>query len=829
MNATEKLIQLCVKSLKEKNIYVQPYQDRLKNELKEVIAQDKQEYFLNLQEENFKDVPNENNLLIPFLLGICPDFDIKKESAYTVGENPDIDVDFLPEVADYLRNDFIPKTFGQECVCNIGTYGTLGFKAALLDMARVFGKDRNEVLEVTKSLKLKDDEGTSLNWEQAIEKNPAFKTYAQNNPEVVEAASKMLNRNRSSGQHAAGIIISNVKISDYMPLIRGKEGFPASAWTEGQHAQDLSKVGFVKFDILSIDALEKIGYACKRIRERHPEVKSICAMPGGPDWSDLSYLEDPKCIEAANNGDLKMIFQFDSEGIRALAKMGGVSSFEDLVAYTALYRPGTMESGLHETFCKRKRGEEKYEIHPLLEPILGSTYGVACYQENVMMILNVAGKIPLKDCYAVIKAISKKNVSKFAKYKEIFVENSQKTLGLSEDKAREFWDQIEAWSGYGFNASHAVAYTYYSWRQLWLKVHYPIEYWEAVLHATKTADERINEYKREGNKKGIIVERVDLNISKEDFCIHDEKIYYGFSKIKGIGEDMARRIVEGQPYSGFVDFLQRFGTEAKIVQALIGLKCFEKDGDPVFLYKFYEHYKDMVKKRNNRLDRYNATKEKYEKIFDEFSPNRDWMENLEEKYQENPKEWKEIRAAKNKYDKLTATFNAREQEFLEDLPTLESFKEKAHKFYISEDLEEIFLDPVKSEITYYGFVWQSALEKCSDYHGLTFEKFRTEDLTTGPVEVEVLESIYRVAKNGKTTYWDVKVTDGGEEQIIRVWGDEFDRFSECFKPGALIRAQVSPPNNGFRTWNLKPIPWNMRNKIRAEDDARVVKLILDKT
>jgi DNA polymerase-3 subunit alpha len=263
----------------------------------------------------------------------------------------------------------------------------------------------------------------------------------------------------------------------------------------------------VKFDFLSLEGNTKIAQAthlvenidgnagannvfqcCNALETADKIIGKVSALPGKSNWSDTSYLDDPKTIEMANKGDLKMIFQYDgSEGIRRLAKQGGVTSFDDLAAYTALYRPSCLKYGMHDTYCKRKRGEEKYELHPLLEPILGKTYGVMVFQESIMRILNVVGNIPLKDCETVRKAISKKKVDKFKKYKEMFVTNGQKNLSLPEEEVVKLWDQIEAFAGYGFNMSHCVAYTYISARMLYLKAHHPLAFYTSVIDCTKAA------------------------------------------------------------------------------------------------------------------------------------------------------------------------------------------------------------------------------------------------------------------------------------------------------------------------------------------------------
>src|SRR5581483_7788345 len=179
------------------------------------------------------------------------------------------DLDFNDEVRKYLKEKYSREQFGAEYVCNIASYTTFGLRSALIDMARVFGEDRNEILALTTRLGIKDDEGEPLTWDKALELYDDLREYCEKHPDLAEAAKKILNRNRGMGQHASGLIISGKKISDFVPLVRGKEGLPASAWVEGLHGTDLGAVGLIKFDFLGLDANNKVAIACKLIKERH--------------------------------------------------------------------------------------------------------------------------------------------------------------------------------------------------------------------------------------------------------------------------------------------------------------------------------------------------------------------------------------------------------------------------------------------------------------------------------------------------------------------------------------------------------------------------------
>ena len=458
IGSRDRLLKICIINMQSKNLIDNVFKERLKKEIQEIDSQAEHDYFLELFDKKTKFSENENNLFVSYLLGLCDDFDIEKNPIWVQGEFPDIDVDYLPIIQDYLRNEFCPKAFGRENVVNIGNYGTFGMKSALLDMARVHGADRTEIQTITKNLQDKDEEGNVLTWEKAVEITPELNEYCKKYPEVTEAARKLIDRNRNRGKHAGGTVISSVKIDDFVPIMIDTDGNPVSGWTEGLHDQDLQPVGLIKFDVLSIKDLLRISGCCKLIKDRNPKINSISASEGKSDWSDTAYLNDSKSINLANEAKTRGIFQFDGEGMRNLVKSGGVDSFDDLVAYTALFRPGPLNCGMHERYIQRKKGREPWheDVPDCIRDILGKTHGVLCYQEQVMQVLNIVGDIPLIHCEKIRKAISKKKTNEFLKYKEMFLINGSKKTGWpidSDDKRniRFLWDQLESFASYGFN------------------------------------------------------------------------------------------------------------------------------------------------------------------------------------------------------------------------------------------------------------------------------------------------------------------------------------------------------------------------------------------
>ena len=853
MNAFQKLEKGLWHVFDKRNLG-EKYRKRLEWELREIDVQGKAEYFLKLFSEKNK-CKNTNNIIVPWLLGICDDFNVDADPKFVQGDMPDIDVDYLSEVRDYLKNKWALETFGEEYVCNISNYTTFGMKSALIDMARVHDNPREEILELTKNLDSKDEDGNVMTWESAMELYPKLKKYCEDHPEATAAAHKLINRNRGMGQHAGGLIISSVPLSDMVPLVKRKDNPQASAWVEGLNGQDLQPVGLVKFDLLVISNLKQISTCCELVKKRK-NIKSICANNDDSDWTDVSsWRNDQKSLAMANEGDLKCIFQFDSEGIRRLVKAGGVDRFEDLVAYTALYRPGPLGMLMHERYTKRKKEEEEYTLHPLIEPILGNTYGVMVFQEQIMKILNIVGEIPLRDCEVVRKAISKKKAEAFKKYEIMFIENGQKNLDATQEEVQSLWEQIKSFAEYGFNMSHSVAYTYVSSRLLYLKAHHPQEFYAAVL-SCETLSDKIKDYKIEARRHDVEMQKVDINKSKETFSLVGDVIYYGLSNIKGVGEVPAKKIVDNQPYANFEDFLFKFGTDASILKALVGLRCF-KDADPITLWKFYEHYKSAVKKIEDKRKRFIDGMENYEEEFSKIcvGESRKLTDLVGDNVFDDP-EWKkydideiietekivesttgerriEVEYIKVKgtddfvevqterfYKKMLVkkTYNklkelkkiwARRQRAIKkfdeskvfDLPKLVDFNSDDHQ------IDKTFAKELRSvsscELKYYGFAWEHDLEKSPDFKGYTFQILREHENCIVPVEIKVLSTKKNKTKNGKD-YISIEAEDAmGEKNRIFFWEEDVFRWEEELKKDNLLRVRLSPPSGGFNGHSLE--------------------------
>jgi DNA polymerase III alpha subunit len=838
-----------VKGLSARGLEDQASKDRLRLEIKEIDNQAEHDYFLDLHDKKAKFSKNENDLIVPYLMGLTDEFDPSKEPKHVQGEFPDIDVDYLPVVQEYLRNQWCPATFGRDKVVNIGNYGTFGIKSALLDMARVHGADYTEIQTITKNLQDKDEEGRPLSWDKALEATPELAAYCDRNPEIADSASRLIDRNRGRGKHAGGTVVSSIKIDDLVPVMIDTDGNPVSGWTEGLHDQDLQPVGLIKFDVLAVKDLLRIAHCCNLVKQRHPEIKGISAVPGHSDWTDTSYLNDPKALELANRAETRGIFQFDGEGMRKLIKAGGVDRFEDLVAYSSLFRPGPLGMKMHERYVERKRGREEWQdqMPECIREVLSTTYNVLCYQEQVMKILNIVGDIPLIHCEKIRKAISKKKTSEFIKYKQMFLENGSRKTGWpiesdDEKNMTRLFDLVLSFSSYGFNRSHAVAYTFTSARLLYLKAHYPLEFFCSTL-GLEGDEDKVKMYKREAERSGIKINRCDLNKSKVNYEIMDDEIYIGFSNIKGIGKEVADKIVQGQPYESINDFLNRFGTDKRTVEPLINLGVF-KDAEPNVLTEFYEDYKKWSKGNSDKEKRNQKRRDEVagsirDMLKKEAPPEATSHEAIMSAYEEGEasgiRKWlspefdeRDVFALVKKYAKSVLGFEHKANFSKVNSISLENWKPQGR--YPADKWPNIF----ELERDHYGFSWEHPIQKSPDYiGGHSFNMFKTDDeIVNAGVEVMITKKPQeKISKNNNRYYYLLVEDEDWNVEVVTFWSEDYARFKEELEywneeqnRGNFLRMRVTKPGAGFKSYTFESPSKAIRHKVVPADkklDARL--------
>jgi DNA polymerase-3 subunit alpha len=474
-------------------------------------------------------------------------------------EAPDIDIDFCQERRDEVIA-YVRQEYGEASVAQIGTFGTLAARAAVKDVGRVLDIPLARVTQITEMI----PKSLGITLTDALRVNPDLRSEYENDTqihELIDIAQRLEGTNRNAGTHAAGVVIANGPLSDYVPLQRairkGEEGGHGQAddtmttqWVMG----DLEKVGLLKMDFLGLRTLTLLDDALRLIEKNRGLKIDLQKLP----------LDDSETYALLQRGDAKGVFQFESDGIRELLKRMRPDHIRDLIACNALYRPGPLGGGMVDAYVNRKQGREKPAYpHPLMEEILSETYGVMVYQEQVMRILNRLGGIELSSAYACIKAISKKKHEIIDERRAEFLEGAQQR-GVSETTAREIFDLITFFGGYGFNKSHSAAYALLGYQTAYLKAHYTPEFMAALLSSEIEDGNKRDSlvlHIEDARRLGVEVLPPDINASDVEFAVASGKIVFGLTAIKGIGRGAAEEIVrqrqERAAYRDLFDFCER--------------------------------------------------------------------------------------------------------------------------------------------------------------------------------------------------------------------------------------------------------------------------------
>ena len=497
---------------------------------------------------------------------------------------PDIDIDFEDarrhEVKEYLENKY-----GWNKVGCLPTFAVFQGKSAMDDIGRVF-QIPFKVIDQVKTAIIERSGGDSRasftledTFNSTVFEYP--KEAMQKYPEM-KYAIQIEGQIRQMGQHAAGVVISNNPLTDVCAIYKVKDNHVISL-----EYKDASDIGLLKIDILGLNTLSVISYATKLIKENHKKDIDIYKVP----------LDDPKVYKAFRDGKLFGIFQFDGQAVNQVCRQIAPHDFESLSAISALARPGPLNSGNTTEYILRKSGKQEVTyVHPIMEGITSDSYGIVIYQEQVMRIMREIGDMSWKDTSEIRKLISKsQGVEKFNTFKDKFMPGAL-AHGLSQSVADKIWDEMCSYGSWSFNKSHSISYSFISYWTMWLKVHYPMEFYGAILSLTKHDDKRskiLKEYKKEGYK----VLPVDINKSGRSFTIEKKGLRVGFEDIKGIGETAGRRLVKKQPYISYTDFDVRCPKiSSTIKRNLVNLGAFDDLGSgTVQMNLFGESIKEYTK------------------------------------------------------------------------------------------------------------------------------------------------------------------------------------------------------------------------------------------
>ena len=494
---------------------------------------------------------------------------------------PDIDVDFCQnrrgEVIEYVR-----EKYGKMAVSQIITFGTLGAKSVVRDVGRVLGWSYGDADRIAKMIPNELDITLTSRTKKgevkqgAIDKNPELKKAVEEEQSTAQLwgyATILEGLSRNSGVHAAGVVIADRDLSEYIPLTRANDGNIVSQYSMAP----LTDLGLLKMDFLGLKTLTVIDDAVKLIRRRLPDF-DISKIP----------MDDKVTFDLLNRGESIGVFQLESGGMTATAKRFQIEHFTDIIALIALYRPGPMQ--FIDDYVERKRGKKKIEYaHPLLEKICSETYGIIVYQEQVQQAASALAGYTLGQADLLRRAMGKKDTEKMAKEREVFVEGCAKVNQIPAKQANAIFDFLEKFAQYGFNKSHSAAYGLLSYQTGYLKANHPVEFMAGLLGNEINNTDKIAVFVSECARMGITILPPDVNRSALTFLPEElpggRAIRFGLAAIKNVGEAaMATAIADRETNGSFKsleDFCSRLDSKTvnkKILESLVKAGAFDWDG-----------------------------------------------------------------------------------------------------------------------------------------------------------------------------------------------------------------------------------------------------------
>jgi DNA polymerase-3 subunit alpha len=475
---------------------------------------------------------------------------------------PDIDVDF----ADDKRGDvieYVREKYGNNCVSQIITFNRLSSKAVIRDVARVLGIPIPTVNKITKFIPSKF--GKVFTIEQALKTVPELKWVRDSkDPDIqnlIKYAKVLEGMNRNASKHAAGVVITPDDVSNYVPLANAVS---QTDIVTQYNMKEIESAGLLKMDFLGLRTLTIIRDTIDLIKKNHNKEINIDEIP----------LEDEKTLQLFSKGQTTGIFQFESGPMREYLKKLKASSINDLAAMNALYRPGPME--FIDDFIDRKYGNKEVTyLHPILESILKETYGIIVYQEQVIQIANKAGGMSLAEADILRRAMGKKDLKAMKEQREKFVEGAVKN-NIPKKAAGEIFEAIDKFANYGFNKSHAVAYSLVAYQTAYLKAHYTPEFLAANLKNEFGNSDKVRNFLEDCRKLKIEVLPPDVNFPSVYFDVDNGKIRFGMSAIKNVGISAVEEIIKtretlGRDFSSIFDFCLNVDTRIVNKRSLEGL------------------------------------------------------------------------------------------------------------------------------------------------------------------------------------------------------------------------------------------------------------------
>ena len=565
-----------LKSLVEENLdklianftknQVEEYKARVKYELDQIKTMGFSSYFLIVYDfikwSKNNDVPvgpgrgSGAGSLVAYCLGITALDPIKHGLLFERFLNPerismpDFDIDFCMERRDKVI-EYVTSKYGKDAVSQIVTFGTMAARGVVRDVTRALGKPYSLGDRISKMIPFE----IGMTLEKAISRQPVLKQAIKDDDEVQEIMNlsfKLEGGIRNIGKHAGGVVIAPGSLADFSPIYFDSD--TSSVLTQFDK-DDVEKIGLVKFDFLGLRTLTIIDKAIKSINND--------LASKNEDLLDISTLDlnDSKVFELLSAGKTTAVFQLESPGMKDLIKRLQPTRFEEIVALLALFRPGPLDSGMHDEFVNRKNGKVPVTYpHKLLEPVLSETYGVILYQEQVMESARVLAGYSLGQADILRRAMGKKQVEEMDKQRTIFV-NGCRDNNIKEDLANKIFNLIETFAGYGFNKSHSAAYALLSFQTAYLKTYYPEYFMAAVLSSAQGNTDKISSIIKECKDMGINVLSPNILTSGINFFVNPKKqIEYGLTSLKGVAESFIyhlSEIREKNTFNNLLDFSKK--------------------------------------------------------------------------------------------------------------------------------------------------------------------------------------------------------------------------------------------------------------------------------
>ena len=570
------------------------YQSRLEFEVNTIIQMGFAGYFLIVADfinwAKHNDVPvgpgrgSGAGSLVAYSLGITDLDPLRYDLLFERFLNPervsmpDFDIDFCQDRRE-LVIEYVKQRYGTEKVSQIATFGTMAAKAVIRDIGRVLDLPYNFVDQLAKLIPFE----IGMTLKKARQLEPQLNQRAADEEDVrnlLELAESLEGITRNVGMHAGGVLIASGEITDFCPIYCTESGDSVISQLD---KDDVEKVGLVKFDFLGLRTLTTLDRAVGYIRQSHknPHSSDEIDPVARPFSLETLPLEDERTYALMRKGNAVGIFQFESRGMIDLLQKAKPDCFEDIIALVALYRPGPMD--LIPEFIDRKHGKKTIEyLDPRLEPILGPTYGIMIYQEQVMQIAQVIGGYSLGSADLLRRAMGKKKVEEMAQQRDIFVTGAVNN-GLSKDKATELFGLMEKFAGYGFNKSHAAAYALIAFQTAYLKAHYPAEFMAACLSADMDDTDKVHIFVEDTIANGLTILPPDINLSGYRFIpVDDKTIRFGLGAVKGTGESAINSIItvreQTGPFTDLFDFCNRVDrriANRRVMESLIRVGAFD--------------------------------------------------------------------------------------------------------------------------------------------------------------------------------------------------------------------------------------------------------------